>query len=51
MTDNKMIERAKQVFAVEIEGLEKTRDSLGASFVKAVRLILETVADLSLIHI
>ena len=40
-----MIERAKQVFAVEIEGLEKTRDSLGASFVKAVRLILETVAD------
>ena len=45
MTDNKMIERAKQVFAVEIEGLEKTRDSLGASFVKAVRLILETVAD------
>ena len=45
MTDNKMIERAKQVFAVEIEGLEKTRDSLGASFVKAVRLSLETVAD------
>ena len=40
-----MIERAKQVFAVEIEGLEKTRDSLGASFVKAVRLILDTVAD------
>ena len=40
-----MIERAKQVFAVEIEGLERTRDSLGASFVKAVRLILETVAD------
>ena len=45
MTDNKMIERAKQVFAVEIEGLEKTRDSIGASFAKAVRLILETVAD------
>ena len=40
-----MIERAKQVFAVEIEGLEKTRDSIGASFVKAVRLILETVSD------
>ena len=40
-----MIERAKQVFAVEIEGLEKTRYSIGASFVKAVRLILETVAD------
>ena len=45
MTDNKMIERAKQVFAVEIEGLEKTRDSLGASFVNAVRLILDTVSD------
>ena len=40
-----MIERAKQVFAVEIEGLKKTRDSLGASFVKAVRLILDTVSD------
>ena len=40
-----MIERAKQVFAVEIEGLEKTRDSLGPSFVKAVRLILDTVSD------
>ena len=45
MTDSEMIERAKQVFAVEIEGLEKTRDSLGASFVKAVRLILDIVAD------
>ena len=45
MPDEKMIERAKQVFAVEIEGLEKTRDSIGASFVKAVRLILETVSD------
>ena len=45
MTDEMMIARAKQVFAVEIEGLERTRDSLGASFVKAVRLILATVAD------
>ncbi|MBR4259547.1 MAG: KpsF/GutQ family sugar-phosphate isomerase [Kiritimatiellae bacterium] len=45
MTDNEMIARAKQVFAVEIEGLEKTRDSLGASFVRAVRLMLDTVAD------
>ena len=45
MTDNEMIARAKQVFAVEIEGLEKTRDSLGASFVRAVRLMLATVAD------
>ena len=45
MTDEKMIARAKHVFAVEIEGLEKTRDSIGASFVKAVRLILETVSN------
>ena len=45
MTDEKMIARAKQVFAVEIEGLKKTCDSLGASFVRAVRLMLETVAD------
>ena len=45
MTGDKMIERAKQVFAVEIEGLERTRDSLGASFVSAVRLILDTVSD------
>ena len=45
MTDNEMIARAKQVFAVEIGGLEKTRDSLGASFVSAVRLILDTVSD------
>ena len=45
MTDDEMIARAKQVFAVEIGGLEKTRDSLGASFVSAVRLILDTVSD------
>ncbi|MBQ6136814.1 MAG: KpsF/GutQ family sugar-phosphate isomerase [Kiritimatiellae bacterium] len=45
MTDTEMIARAKQVFAVEIEGLEKTRDSLGASFTEAVRLMLSTVAD------
>jgi arabinose-5-phosphate isomerase len=45
MTDEKMIARAKQVFAVEIEGLQKTRDSVGASFVKAVRLIQDTVSD------
>ncbi len=45
MTTDEMITRAKQVFAVEIEGLERTRDSLGASFVSAVRLILDTVSD------
>ena len=45
MTDDEMIARAKEVFAVEIEGLKKTGDSLGDSFVKAVRLMLNTVAD------
>ncbi len=45
MTDNEMIERAREVFAVEIDGLAKTRDSLGVSFVRAVRLILDVVAD------
>ena len=44
MTDEKMIERAKEVFAIEIEGLEKTRDSLGASFAEAVRLMLDVTA-------
>ncbi|MBR1921368.1 MAG: KpsF/GutQ family sugar-phosphate isomerase, partial [Kiritimatiellae bacterium] len=44
MTDQEMTARAKQVFAIEIEGLEKTRDSVGASFVRAVRLMLDTVA-------
>ena len=44
MTDEAMIERAKQVFAIEIEGLKKTRDSLGASFVASVRLMLDVMS-------
>ncbi len=44
MTNEAMISRAKDVFAVEIEGLEKTRDSIGASFVAAIRLMLESVS-------
>ena len=44
MTKERMIERAKQVFDIEIEGLEKTRDSLDASFVAAVELMLATAA-------
>ena len=32
MTDAEMIVRAKEVFDIEIAGLQKTRDSLGASF-------------------
>ena len=42
MTGKEMIKRAKQVFAVEIEGLEKTRASLGKSFVDAAKLFLGT---------
>ena len=38
-----MLNRAREVFAVEIAGLEKTRDSLGESFVKAVGLMLSCV--------
>ena len=45
MTGNETIERAKSVFAVEIEGLEKTRDSLGLSFAAAVDLVLEALRN------
>lgn len=36
--------RAREVFDVEIEGLKRTRDSLGDSFVTAIRLMLDCVA-------
>ena len=36
-----MINRAKQVFDIEIAGLEKTRDSIGDTFVRAVEMILD----------
>ena len=36
-----MLARAKQVFDIEIAGLEKTRDSVGDSFVQAVEMILD----------
>lgn len=42
MTKARQIARAKQVFNTEIAGLKKTRDSLGDSFVAAIRLIVET---------
>ena len=45
MTGNEKIERAKSVFAVDIEGLEKTRDSLGPSFAAAVDLVLEALRN------
>lgn len=37
--------RAREVFDVEIEGLKRTRDSLGDSFVAAIRLMLDCVAN------
>ena len=40
MTSEAMVARAKEVFDIEIAGLTKTRDSLGASFVQAVELML-----------
>ena len=39
------LSRARKVFDIEIAGLKKTRDSLGASFVAAVKLIQDTVRD------
>ena len=45
MTEAEMTMRAKQVFDVEIEGLKKTRDSVGASFVSAVKLISDCVSN------
>ena len=43
MTDKETIACAKQVFDVEIAGMEKTRDSLGASFVATVELLQKTL--------
>ena len=39
-----MIKRAAEVFDVEIEGLKRTRDSLGESFTDTVKMILATSA-------
>ena len=44
MTETEMIKRAAEVFDVEIEGLKRTRDSLGESFTDAVKMILATSA-------
>ena len=45
MNKSRQIRRAKEVFDIEINGLKKTRDSLGPSFTDAVKLILSTLAD------
>ena len=39
------LSRAREVFDCEIEGLEKTRDSLGPSFAAAVDLVLEALRN------
>jgi len=39
MTAEQQIARARQVFDIEIDGLAKTRDSLGESFVDAIALM------------
>ncbi len=44
MTETEMITRAAEVFDVEIEGLKRTRDSLGESFTDTVKMILATSA-------
>ena len=43
MTETEMINRARRVFEVEIEGLKATRDSLDESFVAAVAMMLDCV--------
>lgn len=43
MTKENMIARAREVFDIEIEGLRRTRDALGESFIAAVELMLSCV--------
>ena len=40
-----MIERAKEVFDIEVEGLRRVRDSIGGSFATAVEMILACGAN------
>ena len=49
MTNDKMLSRAIEVFDIEIEGLRRTRDSLGESFTAAVELMLKTIRDQGII--
>lgn len=41
MTEKEMTDRAREVFDIEIEGLRRTRDSIGSSFTDAVKMILD----------
>ena len=43
MTGEEMTKRAREVFDIEIEGLRRTRDSLGETFNEAVRIDRKSV--------
>ncbi len=43
MTGDEQLGRAREVFDIEIEGLRRTRDSLGESFTEAIALMLACV--------
>ena len=43
MTAEEQIKRAKEVFDVEIKGLEATRDSIGEAFTAAIAMMLDCV--------
>ncbi len=45
MTRDEQLKRAREVFEIEIEGLKKTCDSLGDSFVEAIDLMLNCVRN------
>ena len=45
MTETEMTNRAREVFDIEIEGLKRTRDSIGSSFTDAVKMILDCSRD------
>lgn len=42
ITDDALIEKAKKVIDIEIDGLNRVKDRLNAGFIKAVQLILNT---------
>ncbi len=43
MTEQEQIARAKQVFDIEIAGLQRTRDAVGETFAETIRLLLATL--------
>ncbi len=45
MTESEQLARAREVFDIELEGLHRTRDSLGSSFTAAIAQILECVRN------